>query len=136
MDRSNSKIKTYEAVFAWLEMQRFKFESVKQLHDEKNLRNICKCFDACKIGNLENTFYYRARRIFPGSDGIRFCDGIPQNGFDSKQSGVAPAQQCKVGRANDVCEQVLYVAEDIKTALEEVRTPIGEYASIATCIFD
>ena len=130
------RIKTEEAVFAMLEMQQFKFESVHQTHKENNLLAICKCLEGCKVIDLDKEIYYRARRIYEDSEGIFFRDEIPQNAFDSKGSGVAPIDNCKCGRANAPCEQVLYVAEDIETAIKEVNTPVGMYASVATCRFD
>ncbi len=129
------KIKTTEALFSHLEMMQFVFESKEQMHKPENLLLMGKCLDACSIIALSSNTYYRARRIYGDSEGIIFCNGVPQNGFASKNSGVAPVKNCEFGRANDKYEQVLYVAEDEETTIQEVQTPIGGYASVATCRF-
>lgn len=127
------KISTVEALFAELSMNQFEFESVKGLHKARNIGLIKECLAECKIVMLPKGKYYRARKIEENSDGIFYRNGVPLNGFSSERSGVAPAVKCGAGRANDFYEQVLYVAEDLKTARMEVRPPKDSYVSVAYC---
>ena len=127
------KISTNKALVADLIIQHFEFDAIKKRqHNESNIEYITHCLLACKTKVMEHKNYYRARRIYKDSKGICFISGIPQNGFSSVESGVAPELYCKPGRANDEGEQVLYISEDVETAVKEVRTPIKDYVSVAS----
>ena len=129
------KIHTREAIATMLDMEQFKFEAINKIHKDDNLNAIKKCLDLCKTVCLEDKLYYRARNIFSTSNGITFCEGVPQNGYNEEESGVAPIESCNYGRVNDKYEQVLYISEDEETTIKEVRTKVGEYVSVATCKF-
>ena len=129
-------INTSEAIATMLDMKQFKFEAINNVHKEDNIKAIKQCLDLCKVVCLEDRLYYRARNIFPDSKGIIFCEGVPQNGYNEKDSGVAPIDYCNYGRANDKYEQVLYISEDAETTIKEVRTEVGYYVSVATCKFE
>ena len=131
------KIRTDKALVSDLIMKHFEFDAIKgRKHSENNTEYIMRCLLSCKIEIMEHKEYYRARRVYDGSQGIIYKNGIPQNGFSPVESGVAPIQLCKPGRANDASEQVLYISEDEETAIKEVRTPKYDYASVASCLVE
>ena len=131
------KIRTDKALISDLIMKSFEFDIIKgRVHNPGNIDFIMNCLLSCKIDVMEYKKYYRARRIYADSQEIEFLNGIPQNGFCSDKSGVAPIHLCMPGRANDSKEQVLYISEDEKTAIKEVRTPKFDFASVASCLVD
>jgi hypothetical protein len=78
---------------------------------------------------LENTLpvatgLYRARRGFePGEYGER----IP---FNNDSLAAPPVEKALAGRANIKGQRVLYCADQEKTAIAEVRPPLGYYVSV------
>lgn len=131
------KIKSGNALISEFLMKQFKFEAInKDSHNKNNIVYIVNCLSACKIELMDRREYYRARRVSVDSPGITYINGVPINGFTAEESGLAPKEKCKVGRANDEKEQVLYVSEDEETAVKEVRTPNSDYASVATCLVE
>ncbi|MXP74469.1 hypothetical protein GN277_03240 [Lachnospiraceae bacterium WCA-9-b2] len=83
---------------------------------------------------MDNGIYYRARIIDPAdgeNTGIIKENGIPISGYDDLHSGVAPASAIKItGRVNHAGEQVLYLAEDIKTSCKEQKAAENDYISV------
>jgi hypothetical protein len=70
------------------------------------------------------TRLYRARRGFePGEYGMR----IP---FDGSSLAAPPIEKALAGRANVEGQRVLYCADQEKTAIAEVRPPLGYYVSV------
>lgn len=131
------KIRTDKALLSSLIIKHFEFDAINNReHKERELEYIMSCLLSCKRVLMDHKEYYRARRIYGESHGIFWANGIPQNGYSSSESGVAPAQFCKSGRVNDKYEQVLYISEDVQTAIKEVRTPLYEYASVASCMVE
>jgi hypothetical protein len=53
-------------------------------------------------------------------------------GYDSSGSGAPPADMVGPGRLNPEKIKYLYLAEDPKTAIYEVRPTIGQHVSVAT----
>ncbi len=53
-------------------------------------------------------------------------------GYDLKGSGLPPAEKASAGRLNPEKIRYLYLAEDPRTAIYEVRPTIGQYVSVAT----
>ena len=55
-------------------------------------------------------------------------------GYDDQHSGVAPVSAINDnGRVNHIGEQVLYLAEDIKTSCKEQKATENDYISVAEC---
>ena len=127
------KINTKDALLSKLMINQFLFETLKSYNTDVNTRFIKQCLNACKVVECDINPCYRARSIEDNEE-IIFDEGIPQNGFDPKGSGVAPIEKCDIGRVNKKREQVLYVASDVKTAIEELKSTCSYY-SVASCIF-
>lgn len=69
-------------------------------------------------------FYDEIKRVF--------CKDKKFWGYDKAQSDAPPNDKAPAGRANPKNISYLYIAEDIKTALMEVRPSLTQEASIAT----
>ena len=55
-------------------------------------------------------------------------------GYDDQHSSVAPVSAINDnGRVNHIGEQVLYLAEDIKTSCKEQKATENDYISVAEC---
>lgn len=119
------KIRTDMVLFSLLNAKQFSFESLNDRKKEKNQELFQQVVMYIPITELENEIYYRARIINPTdgeATGIVRKDGIPVSGYDDQHSGVAPVSAIKKnGRVNHIGEQVLYLAEDIKTACKEQK---------------
>lgn len=130
------KISTNDALIGELLIKQFKFETYEHANKHSNIEYILRCLDKCNKLSIPQNKWYRARTIKQNDPDIIYDEHeIPMRGYLSEKSGVAPAQYTDYGRANDKFEQVLYVAEDEKTAQKEVRANIGTYVSIASCKF-
>ena len=131
------KINTREALLAELQMKQFKFEAFNEQNKENSILNIINTIKKCDIVLLKKGKWYRARKIPNNDKNIIYNDsGIPIGGYNSEQSGIAPARYISEGRANDKNEQVLYVAEDKNIALKEIKADKNSYVSLAYCIFN
>jgi hypothetical protein len=130
-------INTCEALLAELQIMQFKFESLNGQNKENNIANIVSTLKKCDIVTPKKEKWYRARKIQNNDENIIYNEvGIPIRGYDSEQSGVAPARYISEGRANDKNEQVLYVAEDQNTALKEIKTVKDSYISLSYCVLN
>lgn len=131
------KIRTDMVLFSLLNAKQFSFESLNDRKKEKNQELFQQVVMYIPITELENEIYYRARIINPTdgeATGIVRKDGIPVSGYDDQHSGVAPVSAIKKnGRVNHIGEQVLYLAEDIKTACKEQKATENDYISVAEC---
>jgi len=132
------KIKTGEALFTWLNIKQFSFESLNSGKKEKNQELFQQIVKYLPITEIGNEIYYRARKIndSDGEDtGIVRKNGIPITGYNVQYSGIAPVQAIKQnGRVNRIGEQVLYLAEDIDTSCKEQKADEKDYISVAECI--
>lgn len=130
------KINTSDALLGELLIKEFKFETYKYANNSSNIEYILGCLDKCSKISIPQNKWYRARIVKSNDSDIIYDEhGIPLKGYLAEKSGVAPAQCTECGRANDKFEQVLYIAEDEKTAQKEVRADAGTYVSIASCNF-
>lgn len=131
-------INTCEALLAKFQIMQFNFESLNAPNKENNILKIISSLKKCRIVTLEKKEkWYRARKIQNNDENIIYNEvGIPIRGYNSEQSGVAPARYISEGRANDKNEQVLYVAEDQNTALKEIKTVKDSYVSLSYCILN
>ncbi len=131
------KIRTDLALFSMLNVKQFSFESLNGEKKEKNQELFQQAAMHIPITELDNGIYYRARIIDPAdgeNTGIIKENGIPISGYDDLHSGVAPASAIKItGRVNHAGEQVLYLAEDIKTSCKEQKATENDYISVAEC---
>ena len=131
------KIRTDIALFSLLNTKQFSFECLNGRKKEKNQELFQQAVMHIPITELNNGIYYRARIIDPddGEDtGIIRENGIPVSGYDDQHSGVAPVSAItKNGRVNRIGEQVLYLAEDIKTSCKEQKASENDYISVAEC---
>lgn len=83
-------------------------------------------FSVLEVAVPVGATFYRARRGFePGEYGER----IP---FDGEHLAAPPANAALAGRANPAGQRVLYYADQEKTAIAEVRPPLGYYVSVGT----
>lgn len=86
-----------------------------------------------KIGKMR---VYRARNVRPedinAGKGIVKTNGIISGGFDEDNSGIAPSSCCKMQRLNRNGEQVFYIAEEKRTAINEVKLSRNNIYSIAS----
>lgn len=134
------KIKTGEALFTWLNIKQFSFESLNSGKKEKNQELFQQIVKYLPITEIGNEIYYRARKIndSDGEDtGIVRKNGIPITGYNVQYSGIAPVQAIKQnGRVNRIGEQVLYLAEDIDTSCKEQKADEKDYISVAECIIN
>lgn len=134
------KIKTGEALFTWLNIKQFSFESLNSGKKEKNQELFQQIVKYLPIAEIGNEIYYRARKIndSDGEDtGIVRKNGIPITGYNVQYSGIAPVQAIKQnGRVNRIGEQVLYLAEDIDTSCKEQKADEKDYISVAECIIN
>lgn len=134
------KIKTGEALFTWLNIKQFSFESLNGGKKEKNQELFQQIVKYLPITEIGNEIYYRARKIndSDGEDtGIVRKNGIPITGYNVQYSGIAPVQAIKQnGRVNRIGEQVLYLAEDIDTSCKEQKADEKDYISVAECIIN
>lgn len=130
-------INTDEAVLAMFQIMQFNFESLNGQNKEDNILSIISILKKCRIVTLNKEKWYRARKIQNNDENIIYNEvGIPIRGYNSEQSGVAPARYISEGRANDKNEQVLYVAEDQNTALKEIKADKDSYVSLSHCILN
>ena len=131
------KIRTDLALFSMLNVKQFSFESLNGEKKKKNQELFQQAAMHIPITELDNGIYYRARIIDPAdgeNTGIIKENGIPISGYDDLHSGVAPASAIKItGRVNHAGEQVLYLAEDIKTSCKEQKAAENDYISVAEC---
>ena len=131
------KIKTDMALFSLLNAKQFSFESLNGQKKEKNQELFQQAIMHMPITELDNEIYYRARIINPDdgeNTGIIRENGIPVSGYDEQHSGIAPVSAInKNGRVNHIGEQVLYLAEDLKTSCKEQKATENEYISVAEC---
>lgn len=131
------KIRTDLALFTLLNTKQFSFESLNGRKKSVNQELFQRAAMYIPIIELENKIYYRARIINPddGEDtGIIRENGIPVTGYDDLHSGVAPVSAIdKNGRVNRIGEQVLYLAEDLKTSCKEQKATENDYISVAEC---
>lgn len=134
------KIKTGEALFTWLNIKQFSFESLNSGKKEKNQELFQQIVKYLPITEIGNEIYYRARKIndSDGEDtGIVRKNGIPITGYNVQYSSIAPVQEIKQnGRVNRIGEQVLYLAEDIDTSCKEQKADEKDYISVAECIIN
>ena len=98
-----------------------------------------------KIGNI--TDLYRLARLDPTLlIGQESGESLPEAiktvlmddkqwwGYDQRGSDAPPNERAAAGRANSKNISVLYIADDEKTAIYEVRPSIGQEVSIATIV--
>lgn len=131
------KARTDMALFSLLNTKQFSFECLNGRKKEKNQELFQQAVMHIPITELDNDIYYRARIIDPNdgeTTGIIRENGIPVSGYDDQHSGVAPVSAItKNGRVNHIGEQVLYLAEDIKTSCKEQKASENDYISVAEC---
>lgn len=134
------KIKTGEALFTWLNIKQFSFESLNGGKKEKNKELFQQIVKYLPITEIGKDIYYRARKINDSDGeyaGIIRKNGIPITGYNIQYSGIAPVQAIKQnGRVNRIGEQVLYLAEDIETSCKEQKAGEKDYISVAECIIN
>lgn len=129
------KVSPIKKLFSKLVMDQFEDESKKDNHKPENLEIIKKCIEKCSVVDIEKVKYYRARKIIKNDADISFKNGVPLSGYPAGKSGVAPVDKIKEGRLNEAGEQVLYISNDIQTAVSEIKISSSEYASVASCEF-
>ena len=99
------------------------YDSTDLIAELKKHRNILSKENPC----------FRARRIDPSNEDelIKYVQGGPFWGFSAVGSGPPPPEMTKQGRCNEKNEPVLYIAEDMYTALAEVRPGKRQRINIA-----
>lgn len=131
------KIRTDMALFSLLNAKQFSFESFNGGKKEKNKELFQQVVMYIPITELDKKIYYRSRTINPDdgeNTGVIWENGIPVSGYDDQHSGVAPVSAINEnGRVNHIGEQVLYLAEDIKTSCKEQKATENDYISVAEC---
>ena len=137
MKGNKLKLNTGEAILSNFHMQQFEYETLNHSNKDENISEILNVLNKCKIVEIKTKKWYRARKIKDEDENIIWNErGIPIRGYNSEQSGVAPAMYISAGRANEKEEQVLYAAEDENTALREIKIESTDYASMAYCMLD
>jgi len=76
---------------------------------------------------IAGTIFHRAR------PGFLFDENDEREAWSGVDIAAPPLPRCKAGRANVEGQRVLYVADQEKTAVSEVRPAFGSYVSVA-CI--
>lgn len=90
--------------------------------------------------NSSDIFLLWMKLLFSKTDNQPFFNEIKENinkekmfwGYDREESDAPPKEKALAGRANPKNISYLYIAEDIKTALMEVRPNVSQNVSIAT----
>ncbi len=131
------KIRTDMALLSLLNAKQFSFESSNGRKKEKNQELFHQAVRYIPTTELDKGIYYRARIIDPSdgeNTGIIRENGIPVSGYDEQHSGVASVSAIKQnGRVNHIGEQVLYLAENIKTSCKEQKASENDYISVSEC---
>ncbi len=134
MDLEQQK-KTGMLRLAILNNRGFVFNTLKGKPIHNLLEPYKKLFRLLPVLQTENIEYYRARTVNFEKDvnagkGIIEINGHLEGAFNENESGKAPAECCSAGRLNDAGESVFYIAEDLKTAIAEMKPVSGSYISV------
>lgn len=127
--------KKWMSCFAILNNRGLVFNVLKGKPIDSLIEPYKKLFKLLPVLETENIEYYRARLVNLEKDvntekGIIEINGHLVGSFNEKESGKAPAACCKAGRLNDAGESVFYIAEDLKTAIAEMKPANGSYISV------
>lgn len=132
---------TLDVLVSNLHIKQINFEISNNSLKESTIEFLEEIIKYVPVVETRRGMYYRGRIIglYDGADkGVLWKNNIPVTGYDIENSGIAP-KNCivKRGRINQVNEQVLYIAEDERTAIYEVtKENQQDYISLASCLIE
>ncbi len=129
-----------DVLMSCLESDRFNFNTINGSLKDEDMDIFKDIIKELPRKEITNQIYYRGREILANESeevGVVYEGTKPVTGYKEEYSGVTPIKYIKQdGRANRIGEQVLYLAEDIETAVKELKVENDSYISVAECKVD